>query len=200
MALREVRIPIAFEGGISTKQDPKKVTTARLLGLENAIFTRANSLSKRTGYSDLGSSILGSATAYGNARGLGARGDELVLFAEGTSYSYVETAAAWSEIPDGVQSVRQSDRAIVKTISNQTGCDYAAVDNIAMVAWDDSRGGVYFAIVEADGGRVILAPTEATDSGASPRCVRSGDSLILIWAEAALGQLHCITVDSATPT
>jgi hypothetical protein len=200
MALQPTALTVRFQGtSIDTKADPKVVPLGRLLKAENTIYTRLGSAAKRTGYTSLGTTVLGAATGYTDTRGLGARGDELILFAEGTSYSYVEQASAWSEIPDGVQSVRQTDRAIVKTISNQTGCDVASVGNLSMVGWDDSRGGVWFAVVETDGGRVVIAPTEASDTGQTPRCVRSGDTLILVWAEAALGHLRCLTVDSAAP-
>lgn len=199
MALREVRIPLRFSGGIETKSDPKTVPTARLLGLQNARFGRALSLQKRLGYDSLGTSILGSATGYEDAHGLGARGDELVLFGEGTSYSYIEGVGAWSQIPDGVMSVKATDRALVKTISNQTACDYAAASGIAIVCWEDSRGGVYYAVVESDNGRRIVAPTQASITGALPRAIRCGDKLHLLWSEASLGQIKIIVVDPASP-
>ena len=51
-----------------------------------------------------------------------------------------------------MMSIRQSDRALVKTVSSQTGCDYASCDGVAVVAWNDSRGGVWFAVTETNGG------------------------------------------------
>ena len=198
MALRENTTRIQFAGGIERKMGSQSVPTARLLGLEDAVFTKAVSLTKRDGYESLGQAVLGSATPYDLERGLAARGPELVLFAEGTSYSYVEGVSAWSEVADGVMSIRQSDRALVKTISNQSSGDYAESSGIAMVAWEDSRGGVYYAVMEADGGRVIIPSTLADVHGSRPRCVRSGDNLILLWADAG-GQLFSIVVDPAQP-
>ena len=179
---QEMAYPVKFAGGVSTKEDPKAVPTARLLTLENAVFTRAVSLSKRYGYTSLGLSVLGSATPYALPRGLAARGDELVLFTEAAAYSYVEGAGAWSQIADGMMSIRQSDRALVKTVSSQTGCDYASCDGVAIVAWNDSRGGVWFAVTETNGERVTIPPTQASASGTNPRCVRSGDRLLILWA------------------
>lgn len=199
MALRETTYRVVFAGGVESKADSKSVPTTRLLKLRNAIFAKAVSLTKRAGYTSLGTTVLGSASPYGNTRGLAARGDDLVLFTEGSSYSYVEGAAAWSQIPDGIQSVDQSDEALVKTISNQTGCDYATVSGVALVCWDDSRGGVYYAVTESGGGRVIVAPTQASATGTRPRAVRSASKLLLLWAEAALGQIQVIVVDPAAP-
>lgn len=199
MALREGTLTVRFTGGIETKQDPKAVPTSRLLAAENCIFARMGAAQKRLGYDSLGTAVLGSTTGYSNPRGLGARGDELILFTEGTSYSYVEGSAAWSQIPDGVQSVKQTDRAIVKTISNQTACDYAAASGIALVAWEDSRGAVCYAVLEADGGRVIVPTTRVGVDGSRPRCVRCDTHLVLLWAEATLGQLRSVVVDPAAP-
>ena len=199
MALQEMAYPIKFAGGLETKSDPKAVPTARLLTLENAVFTKAVSLSKRYGYTSLGLSVLGSATPYALPRGLAARGDELVLFTEAAAYSYVEGAGAWSQIADGMMSIRQSDRALVKTVSSQTGCDYASCDGVAVVAWNDSRGGVWFAVTETNGERVTIPPTQASATGTNPRCVRSGDRLLILWAQQALGQIRCILIDPAAP-
>jgi len=198
MALRQTTTRIQFAGGIERKMGSQSVPTTRLLALEDAVFTKAVSLSKRNGYESLGQAVLGSATPYDLERGLAARGSELVLFAEGTSYSYVEGASAWSEVADGVMSIRQSDRSLVKTISNQSSCDYADYNGIALVGWEDSRGGVYYAVMEADGGRVTIPSTLADVYGARPRCVVAGGKLVLLWANAG-GQMFSIVVDPARP-
>lgn len=64
MALPKVTIAMRFAGGLESKMDPKAVPLVRLLGLENAVFTRAVSLSKRFGYESLGTAVLGSVTPY----------------------------------------------------------------------------------------------------------------------------------------
>jgi len=198
MSLRESVLALRFAGGIESKMDSKAVPTTRLLALENAVFTRAISLAKRFGYTSLGLSVLGQVAPYDHPRGMGVRGDELVLFTDDSSYSYLEGAGVWNEI-GGVASVKQTDRALIKTISAQTMGDCAAVSGIGLAAWEDSRGGVYFAIVEDNEGRVTLTPTVASATGQRPRCVRCGDKLALLWAESALGQVWAIMIDPASP-
>ena len=105
MALRENTTRVQFAGGIETKMGEQSIPTTRLIALEDAVFTRAASLAKRSGYESLGKSVLGSPTPYSLERGLAARGPELVLFTEDSSLSYVEGAGAWSEIGDGVMFV-----------------------------------------------------------------------------------------------
>lgn len=198
MALRENTTRVQFAGGIEKKMGEQSVPTVRLLALEDAVFTKAVSLTKRNGYEALSQAVLGSATAYDYERGLAARGSELVLFTEGSSLSYVEGASAWSTIPDGVMSVRQSDRALIKTISNQTTCDYAEANGIALVCWEDSRGGVYYAVMEADGGRVTIPPTLAASNGGRPRAVRTSSTLVMLWSTAG-GEMFSIMVNPSTP-
>lgn len=211
MALREGAIALRFAGGIDSKTDRLAVPTTKLLTLENAVFTKAASLSKRYGYTALttlalpqptdpalGLASLGPATAYEDPRGIAARGDELVLVTDDTSYSYVDGAGAWDEI-GGVASVFQSDRVLVKTNSAQTIGDYAAVSGVGIAAWEDSRGGVYWSCVEDNEGRVLFGPEQASSTGSRPRCVRCGAKLILLWAEASLGQIKCIVVDPSAP-
>lgn len=201
MRIQEAEIAVRFVGGIETKADSKTVPTSRLLALENGIFTKALSIAKRHGYDALSKLVLGSADTYDSdeeIRGLGARVDELLLFTDRRCYSYIEGSSRWSDA-GSVESISQSDRVLVKTTSAQTLGDYAACNGIGLSAWEDSRGGVYYAVVEDDIGRVILGPTQASATATRPRCVRVGDRLFLLWVEAALGQIKAIVFDPATP-
>jgi hypothetical protein len=198
MALRENTTRIQFSGGIERKMGEQSVPTVRLLALEDAVFTKAVSLTKRNGYEALSQAVLGSPTPYDCERGLAVRGSELILFTEGSSLSYIEGASAWSTIPDGVMSIRQSDRGLVKTISNQTSCDYAEADGIAMVCWEDSRGGVYYAVMDAGSGRVTIPPTLAASNGSRPRAVRTASTLVVLWSTTG-GDLFSIMVNPLTP-
>lgn len=198
MALQKGQIALRFQGGVDLKSDSKTVAATKLLGLENGTFVRGTSIAKRHGYSALSTAVLGSAEPYIDARGLAARGSELLLLTEQRCYSYVDGAAQWSDA-GVVQSVAQSDRAIAKAPAVQTMGDYAACSGVGVAAWEDSRGGVYWCVVEDDQGHIIRAVAQASSTGSRPRCVRVGDKLAVIWAEAALGQLKLILVDPTAP-
>lgn len=198
MALSEATYRVQFAGGLETKLDPISVSTERMLVLENAVFTRGVSLSKRYGYESLGLTVLGSSAPYSLPRGLAARGAEVITFTEGGAYSHVEDAG-WNAIADGAVSVVATERSLVKTVSSQTGCDYAACDGVAVIAWVDSRGGVWWAATLVDGDRVTIAPVQGSATGSRPRCIRCGDRLLVLWAEAALGQIKCVAVDPSAP-
>lgn len=198
MELRQTQTAIRFVGGVETKADPKTVPPVRLLGLENGIFTKALSIAKRHGYDALSTAVLGSVDPIENTRGLAARAGELVLFGDDRAYSYVDGAAAWDDA-GAVQSVVASERTLVDSPAAQIAPDYAAAGGIGLCAWWDSRGGVWFALVEDDGGRITYPPTQASSTGTRPRAVRCGDKLALLWAEKTLGQLKVIMFDPAEP-
>lgn len=208
MALREVPLAIKLGPGVETKVDAKGVPTTRLLALENGVFSKGISIVKRHGYAALSTNILGDSQAYDyeatagtpryTMRGLAARFDELLMFSDGNCWSYVDAAGEWQDA-GGVMSVTQEDRALAKTSSAQTAGDYAATSGIGVVAWEDSRGGVYYAIVEDGSGRITKAPAQASATGSRPRCVRVGDNLAILWAEAASGQIKIIVVNPSQP-
>ncbi len=198
MALSKASIAVQFAGGIETKQDDKSVPSTKLLVLQNAVFTKAISLSKRAGYAALPTAVLGTATPYDSAKALAVRGTELLLLTNDRCYSYIESAGAWSDA-GVVQSVSQSDRAIAKAPATQTSGDYAACNGIGVAAWEDSRGGVYWCVIEDDGGRIVQAVSQASSTGSRPRCVRVGSKLAVLWAEAVLGQIKIVIIDPASP-
>lgn len=198
MALQKHTIRVGIAGGVETKADPKTVPSVRLLDLQNGVFTRGTTIAKRLGYDALSQAVLGSATAYDGARGLGARDSELVLFDDDTCYSYLDDADQWDDAGP-VMSVAQSDRVLVKTNSQQRVGDYAATAGIGVVCWDDSRDGVWYAVVEDDGGRVTYGPAQASSSGERPRVVVVDTKIALIWIESASDQLKIVMVDPSAP-
>ncbi len=198
MALQEQKLVVRLAGGIETKSDPKTTPTTKLLGLVNGIFTRGLSISKRKGYSALSTRVLGQPTPYLLTQGLASRVDEIVLVADDHGHSYLESAEAWSR-GERVYSVAQSDTVLVKSPSTQTMGDYATCDGVGIVAWEDSRGGVYFAVVDDSSGHVIQGPTQLSATGERPRCVRSGERLHVLWAEASTGELWIMVITPSAP-
>lgn len=199
MALAEAQIVVQFSGGVETKQDHKSVLPARLLRLENAVFTRAISMVKRFGHTDLGARVLGSVAALPAARALGRRTSELVAFTRDEAYSYVAPAASWVRA-GAVQSVICDHEPVAKTGSDQTLADMAVLGGIALYAWEDNRGGVWYAVLDDATGRALVAPTQVDASGERPRCHAVGEFLHLYWARAAANEIRIARIDPGVPT
>jgi hypothetical protein len=194
MRLQDAQIAIPFSGGLETRQDPKAVTPARLLDLQNGVFTRQTSIAKRNGYRSLGTAVESAGAVYQDAQALAARGDELLIFAGDRSYSRRSSADAWSDAGP-VASAIATEAPLVRTATIQTVPDAATMAGVTLVAWEDSRGGVWWALVEASTGRILRSAAQALAAGTRPRCVAVGSVLHLVFADAAAGILKIIVVD-----
>lgn len=199
MALNKATIAIPFAGGIETKQDAKAVPPARLLKLQNRVFTKAISLVKRNGYEALPRKILGSGELYSDARGLAKRDDELVVFTGGNAYSYHAERGEWSSIGHAV-SVNASERQIAKNGSEQTHPDQAVLDGVRLVAWIDARGGVWALVEDAATGRELQAEQVLDADGSRLRVCRCGNMLHVYWADEVTGYVRVAVFNPLTPT
>lgn len=198
MALQEVPVAVPFSAGVDTKTDPKAAPVGRLLVLENGRFDVGTTIKKRNGYESLGTSITGAGSSYANARALSSRSGEVIALTDGTAYSYQESVGEWSEIGT-VTSVSASDESVAHTGSNQTQPDHADNNGIRLLAWEDSRGGVYWTLIEVDGGRVLRAPAQVDATGTRPRCLAVGEVLHLVYSTPA-SELRVLVVNPVEPT
>lgn len=200
MALREAPpVTFRFAAGIDTKSDPKTVTLPQLLVLENAVFSRSTSLIKRNGLEDLGQAIESSAATVTSATRMAKRGSEILEFTANRCYSRESGAPQWSDV-GAVFSAIGADRPLVTTGTDQTMCDQAENDGIRVCAWEDSAGGVWWSVIDANSGRIYRTATQADATGISPRCVAVGDNLHVYWANAAGGTLSVIVVNPFAPS
>ena len=202
MAFRKQALPIQFAGGVQTKQDAKQVDATQLIDLQNATFVKQTTLAKRNGYRALGQSVDGTASTYASAHGLAERDGELVLFADSQSYSYRSSSDTWSVIGD-VSSVVATTRPIARTGTVQALADSATNRGVTVVAWEDSRGGVWASVVEAATQRVLLASTPINASSAgigSPRVVAVGSNIAILYVDNGNGIIYCAIVNPSNPS
>ncbi len=199
MALQEQHIAFKFTGGVETKMDSKAVPGVRLLGLENGVFHRMGSIKKRNGYSLLARTIDGSVSLVEDARRLAARWDELLLFTNNRCYSKQSGADQWTDV-GALVAPTGFDRPAVHTGSSQTVPDHATLSGVRVYAWEDSRGGVWWSVVDAESGAVHRAPEQADDLAESPRCVAVGTVLHIYYALPAQRCVKVIVVNPVSPT
>lgn len=191
MPLQEAAFRVQFGTGVSTKMDEHVVPSTKLLALENAVFGRPGTLVKRNGYEALASEVPG-------FQHLAARDDELLAFDGRNGYSYQEIPGQWNDAGP-VYSLTSSNRALARTGSEQTMPDIATNRGATVAAWEDSRGGVWWSLVD-ESGRTLHQPVQADPLGISPRCVPAGGSLLVFFARPTTKSLFVVVVDPAVPT
>ena len=205
MALQEQHVAYKFAGGVETKMDSKAVPAARLLTLENGVFTRAISIRKRNGYEALSRSyregdntlLIGTDTAHG--RRLAKRSDELLMFVDNVCVTNQSDEDQWIAV-DNVYSTPGTERSVVRTGTQQTMPDHATVGDVSVFAWEDSRGGVWWTVCNATTGAVYRAAAQADANAQRPRCVAVGNLLHMCYAVPATRQVRVIVINPNTPT
>lgn len=198
MALQKQTIPISFTSGINTKSDSKLVMPADLLELENAVFTKYGALNKRYGYEVLGTQIEGG-SQIDQGEALGVFNEELNLYTGKKLYSYAPSTNSWVDKGDMV-SVIVSDTPIVKNSYTQShvSCDFN--ENVTVYAWEDSRGGVRYSVIDQLTNTVFSFDQVLDALAARPKVVAFEQYLLIFYRLTADTSLRYKAISINTPT
>lgn len=193
MPLQKAILPISFTRGVDTGSDPKQTALGTLLTLENGQFVNEGQITKRSGYDSLEPNVEGSAnlislaisggqTAYAPGA-LTAYGDELLLFTGSRLYSRLTATSKWIDkgpAPSALVSQSSVSRSDTFAQSNPDG---AYASGVELYAWEDSRGGVHYAVVDSATGAKIVVDAVASTSASRPQCLAFNGSLYLFYAD-----------------
>jgi hypothetical protein len=198
VALQVVPLPIKFASGVDTEEDRKSLPATKLADLQNAVFTKKSTLSKRNGYRALSTRLAVDNTAISDVTGLATRQDELLQFAGGRAYSHRPSIDRWVDTGE-VSSVVAKAEPLARTGTLQTVPDVATRNGLMVAAWEDSAGGVWCSVLEESSRRILLAAHQLDAAGTMPRCIAVGDRLQVLWAVPASGRIMVAVVNPATP-
>jgi hypothetical protein len=159
-------------------------------------------LSKRTGYRALSTAIQDAGGNIANARGLAqSPGGEVLIFTDKRCYSYRPSDDTWADAGE-VAATTCTTRPIARSGTMQTQPDVADRNGVRVVAWEDSRGGVWCDVLEADTGRVLLSQQQldASANAQNVRCVPVGDMVHVLWTRADLTAIQIAVVNPTRPS
>lgn len=199
MALVEQQAVVQFRAGIESKEDRKGVLPTKLLLLENAVLTKVVTPSKRFGYEDLGVEVMGSDEPLPPGLALGKRSNELLSFSADQVHSRVDDAGKWM-LAGEMRSVIATLEPVAKTGTNQTMAECAVGAGLALYGWEDSAGGVWYAVLDDATRRVVVAPAQAHASATRPRCIALGSYLYLAYALATAHEIRLLRFSTSAPT
>jgi hypothetical protein len=200
MTLQPQPLAIMFGGGVDLRSDSKQVPTTKLLDLQNAVFTKLTTISKRNGYRALSKQIQDGGGDIANARGLAERDGEVLLFTDKRCFSYRPSADRWADAGE-IAATTATTMPIARTGSYQTGADSAVRNGCRVVAWEDSRNGVWCSVIEDVTGRVLRSQTQldASTSARDVSVVAVGEVIHVIWTRADITSIKIAVVNPATP-
>ncbi len=191
-----VGLPLAQ--GIDTKTDPRALPAGKLTTLQNGRLTKPGRIVKRAGYEPVAATLPGGATLTAGRAVATYKGDLFVADgAKGYSLSAAGATSKGSLIP-----LQVSTTSVVRNTSAQTSPDACVHPlGITVVAWEDSRGGVRYSVLDTASGQPVVADVQATASGNRPRCVLLGGGVLILYADTTSGTaLKAIMLSAAAPS
>lgn len=210
MALKEATISLDFGQGVDTKTDPKMVVPAKLLLLQNAVFTKAKSLIKRNGYDKMTNAVVGGGT-WSSPTMIKSYRNELVIAATVSGatgqglLSYSETLGAWSyrgkylSIGVSKQEIASHDPAGPTPFGGTLNSSCAISGDIQFYVYETGSK-IYIAAIDAETGMHL--ETEANSllvsPGTLPKAVLLGTSTLgVLYRDNSLNLLlSVVTVTS----
>lgn len=201
MVLNYQTIAIPFGQGLDTQTDEKTVPTAKLSDLQNGVFTERVTVKKRNGYTALTTNIHSflSNLSISTADALVTRQDELIELSDNTIYSYSPASAGW--LTKGtLYNVRPSEEAVAQLPAVQSQPDCASAGGVVVYAWEDSRGGVRYAIFNETTGATIIDTVSLVSTSSRPRCVAIDGFLQVVYYDSDVNSLKTVVINPTNLT
>ena len=182
MTLNKRNLDVLFTNGINNKIDDKVLSGSSLQTLENGVFTKSGAINKRPGYSTI-DNVTNTGSVISDMRALMTTGNELLLASGKKLYSYSSTNEEWIDKDDFVSASVNTD-AIITNTAQQTAMDSCILGNIALYAWEDTRGGIRYSVQDLDTGSYYTQDVELSSSGDTPRCMVLGTHLFVMFGDS----------------
>lgn len=201
MPLQKQNIFLNFRGGLDSKTDPKQVIPAKVLNLQNGVFTSLARFKKRNGYTAL-STVDQTGTAIPEALAAMSYKDELLVASKSTLYSYSSSSA--QVITKGsINSVEVGVNAIVRDTYQQTTCDSAYNSmGIQVFTWEDSRAAnnIRYTVVDVTTGQSIVSDAAISTTGKTPKPISIGQYVLIFYYNTSNNHLQYKAISALIPT
>jgi hypothetical protein len=185
-------VSIPFVGGIDTKAADSAIEAPKLARAENVVFTQRGQVKKRHGSDRLARSI-SDATSLTAGKALFTRGDELLMADGERLFSYSEARGTW-EPRGNLTPLAIATSTINETASNQHSSDYAESNGIGVCAWEDSRGGVRYCVVDTATGAMLYADQSLATDGYAPRVVAIDGFIHVLYVDDSEAKLKDLVI------
>jgi hypothetical protein len=175
---------IVFAQGVDTKTNPRVLPAGKLLLLENALFTKPGRIEKRPGFEALRTDISGSSEQITSGKAVLAFQDELLEVSDSKLYSYSESATAWLD-RGYISAISVQSETVIRNTATQSHPDVGLSQNVALFAWEDSRGGIRATAIDLETGLPVISDALISATGARPRVSGTTSNLFVHYMDAS---------------
>jgi hypothetical protein len=186
--------------GIDSKTAPALVDKSKFLAMQNARFVKGvnGEIQKRNGYYALNDKNYPGATLT-NGQSLISFGTEQDLIANSELYAYAEYEGVWMG-RGNVINIVPTETTIVDNAYIQSVPDALTYPGfgITVYAWEDTRGGVWYKVIDESTNAVLVGDTQFLSTGVMPRIVQNGVNLS-IFCSSTGGGIWMGNIDVLSP-
>ena len=173
MPLQPQTAAVPLFGGLDLKTDAKFVAPGKLLTAENVRWASNAQASKRYGQTALPANLDAGVT-------LGTYLSELLAFDGAQLQSYAQAQQAW--VAKGAMSNTQvAVTPSIRSAGSVSGIASVFTATAELYAWEDSRGGVWYTVRDAESGTFLVAPTQVDATGQAPAAFKVGQWVLLAY-------------------
>jgi len=168
--IQPANVQLSMQGGLQSKTDSLQLQPPALLKLQNARFDKLGQLNKRFGYNTLSTEVIGGGS-ISNAFAIDNFNNELNLFDNKNIYTYIESTQNWANRGTAISLVNTNHQVIRTSAAQQLNPDSGFLNDVEVYAWEDSRGGVRYSVIDAMTNAYIVADKVLYGGGAKPKIV-----------------------------
>lgn len=184
-------------GGIDTKTDEKYVASDNLLTAENVRFFGVQSAQKRYGQAQLTQQVGVTGTQITAGKSIGAFNNELLAFDGSALYTYAQAQNVWINRGALTETVLTTT-PVIRSAGSVSGLVTALVNSVEVYAWEDSRGGVYYAIRDPQSGAFTIAPTQLNSTAFAPQIIVTSSWVYIFYGVGST--IWQVTLSAANPS
>jgi hypothetical protein len=188
VALDWRKVSLPFVGGVDTKSADAALPMPKLARCENGVFTKRGQVRKRYGSQRLTTDAADGVNVT-SAAGLFARDRELLLADGERLLSYSDSQDQWFD-KGNLAPMAISARPVCEQASNQYASDYDEAGGVGVWAWEDSRGGVRYSVVDTETGEYLYSDQSLATDGRAPRVQTIGGFIHILYVDDSEGSLR----------
>lgn len=181
MPLQAQTTAVPLYGGLDTKTDPKFVAPNHTLTAQNVQYFGVSRCRKRYGQTALTQNIAASGASIGTGKALGVFNSELLEYDGTNMYAYATAQGSWFN-RGALTEALVNRTPIVRTSGSVGGIASGIAGVLEAYAWEDTRGGVWYALRDPVSGTFAIPNSQLDVLGGNPQIVVSGAFLYIFYS------------------
>ena len=180
MALQSTSKTIPLYGGLDTKTVPELTTYDKSLIAQNATFYGVRAVMKRYGQTAVTQSIGNSGTSIGAGKALGVYNNELLTYDGSALYGYAQGINTWTK-RGAITESQVAVAPVIRSSGSVQGIVTAVAAPLELYAWEDTRGGIWYAVRDTVNQSFTVPETQLASSGTSPQIGTMGGNAYIFY-------------------